>query len=391
MKKIFLFAAAFFVTHAIFVHAQPNKVAKEKLIASIEYYAESVKDFVENEGGPHIIIADVSDYNNSEQPDWKVYSSEAEFESARETEESYTIAYIWKKDGYVAAVNFTYSSPSGDWAQYMYYAFREDGSVARINRNLRTFMDDLIVNRTYIYDENGKVLKETTEFRDLRTDKPVKARKDFIDLDVDFYKSTSELPFAELLSGEMGSNEFDSFVPVGWKLEDVKKGDLNGDSIADAVLQLRQVKDEGDDFDRRIVILLKGTSGSFSKAAQSDNVIRCSICGGMLGGGPADIEIEKGILLISQMYGSRQGTNYLHRLRYEPSSGRFRLIGEDVANFDRLTGETESTSTNFLTGKQITTKTRYNEKTDKDVVVSKQEKISAKGKKYLEDINYEDY
>ena len=172
----------------------------DELIKPIEAYAKMIEDFVEKEKKPHLIITDVEDYNNAEKAIWKTYTSEEAFEKARETEESYKTAYIWKKNDKVVAVNMSYSSPSGDWVQYVYYVFREDGSVAKANRELRTFLGDIIVNRIHIYDEDGKLLKETKTFRDLDTQKPVKATENFQDIDVDIYKNIKNLPFSKMLS-----------------------------------------------------------------------------------------------------------------------------------------------------------------------------------------------
>lgn len=160
-----------------------------------EAYVASIVSFVEKEGEPHMILADVSDYNQGSEPVWKKYDSIKDFENAREEEESYTIAFIWKKDGKTVAVNFTYSSPSGDWAHYVSYVFRADGSAASVKRELRTFMGDLVVIRISMYDEKGTELKSSKKFLDLETEKPLAEPKDFQDVDVPVYKKLSELPF----------------------------------------------------------------------------------------------------------------------------------------------------------------------------------------------------
>ncbi len=181
------------------------------------------------------------------------------------------------------------------------------------------------------------------------------------------------------------------FVPKGWKQIDRITGNLNDDSLSDSVIQIENENaEEDDDFDRILLILFKTNDGKYRKGAEAKKIIRCTSCGGMLGGGPAEVKIEKGVLLISQMYGSREGTIYLHRFRFEKSSKKFLLIGEDVRNFDRGTGKADSTSTNYLTGKQIVTKEERNEKGD-DMKTSKQEKTVAKTKRYIEEINYNKY
>lgn len=352
-------------------------------------YAETIEKFVERAKKPHLVIADVSDYNNSEKPVWKSYASEEEFEKSGA--ESYMTAYIWKKDGRVVQVNTTYSSPSGDWAEFYFQTYRADGSLARVDRELRTFLGDIIVNRIRFYDEQGGLLKETETYRDLQTRKPVAPTDDYQDVEAgEIYLRTKDQPFAALM-GLGKDDQTAGFVPVGWTEEARTEGDLNGDARPDAVVQLRKENAEDDDYDRRLLIWFRQSGGGYTKAAESRKILRCTVCGGVLGGGPADIEIKKGVLTISQMYGSRQATQYLHRFRFEPKTGRFRLIGEDITNYDRATGTSETVSTNYLTGRQITSKMRYDQKTDREVTVSSRTKRVPRTRRYLEEIDYGNY
>lgn len=394
MKKrtLFLFATFLFLTHLAFAQTVQNSPE----ISVIDNYAGSVRNYIEKEGQPHMVIADAAYYEKTNKPVWKVFMTEADFEAAREKKDFYDIAYLWYDKGVPVAANFTYSSESGDWAQYVNYIFRPDGTVAHVKRELRTFMGDLIVERNYHISENGKILKETKSFRDLMTDKPVAEPKDFMDMDIDLYKKVGDLPFAAEMSRPQGDSVNDvphgTYLPDGFALLQSDLGDLNGDGIADLILQGEKEGESADDESDRILILAFGAKdGTFKEAARSLTIVRCKICGGMLGGGAADIEVKKGVLDVSQMYGSREGVNYTHRFRFEPETGKFRLIGEEIAVFDRVTGATESKSINYLTGKQIITKTQYNEKTDKEVVQKKEEKILPKGKKYFADVDYNNY
>lgn len=207
MKNITLvfFIITFAGISTIFAQANKVETAKRveqtnKLVKPIEAYVKTIEDLVEKEGKPHIIIADVADYNDSEKAVWKKYASEEEFEKSRETEEAYTIAYIWKKDGKIVQVNFTYSSPSGDWVEYYFQTYREDGTLAKVDRELRTFMGNIIVNRIQIYDEKGKLLNESKNYRDLETQKTVEPTENFQDVEVGkSYMKINELPFAKML------------------------------------------------------------------------------------------------------------------------------------------------------------------------------------------------
>ncbi len=179
------------------------------------------------------------------------------------------------------------------------------------------------------------------------------------------------------------------FIPEGWKQEDRITGDLNGDSRPDTVLQIVK-KDTTTDFNRRMIVLLQTSDGKYTLGGEGRKVIRCTECHGTFGPGPADIKIQNGVIIVSQLYGSRWATDYLHRFRYEKATGKFLMIGEDVKNFDRGLGESETTSTNYLTGKQIVIKEKVRGDGDYEEV-SRNERSVARTKKYLEDINYEDY
>ncbi|QQS39939.1 MAG: hypothetical protein IPM63_11225 [Acidobacteriota bacterium] len=167
-----------------------------KTLAEVQAYVKEARDFVEKQGEPHLIFADVSDYNEGSKPLWKKYSSMIDFQNAGEEIESYTVAYVWLKEGKVIGVNFTYSSPSGDWAHYAEHVFRPDGSIAEIRKELRTFMGDVIVIRTTVFDPSGKELKVSKEFLDLNTQKPVPPTENFQDVDIPVYKKAGDLPFA---------------------------------------------------------------------------------------------------------------------------------------------------------------------------------------------------
>jgi hypothetical protein len=110
----------------------------------------------------------------------------------------------------------------------------------------------------------------------------------------------------------------------------------------------------------------------------------------MLGNpGGGDITIEKGVLIISQLSGSRESTDLTQRFRYDPALKRFVLIGEDIVNSDRLTGESENLSSNYLTGVKIIKKTRYDQKNDREVVVSSRTQRIPARKRFIEDVDYE--
>ena len=165
----------------------------DKRLAPVRAYVKAVMYYVNTTEFPEEIFADVSDYNTAKKPEWKRFDSQRAFEEANV--ESYETYFIWKIFGKVSQVNVTYSSPSGDWVQYVFHTFYPSGKAAKIDRELRTFMGDIIVNRVSFFDRNGKLIKESVSYRDLATQKPVKRPESFMDIGADFYLNSNELPF----------------------------------------------------------------------------------------------------------------------------------------------------------------------------------------------------
>lgn len=204
MKKLCLILCllTFFAFQSSSVSAQTNKKAE---IKSINTYRKTVDAFTKRYKNPQLIFADTSDYEENSKPKWQEFASEKTLEKFRETTETYSIAYNWRKNGKIIKSNFKLFSPSGDWANYVYHYFREDGTLAQAESEMRTFNGDLIIIQDFYFDRKGKLLKKTIKYRDLQTNKPITPTKEFLEnngnflSDVEYYKKTSELPFADLL------------------------------------------------------------------------------------------------------------------------------------------------------------------------------------------------
>jgi len=156
------------------------------------------------------------------------------------------------------------------------------------------------------------------------------------------------------------------FVPAGWVLEGQAAGDLNGDAVPDLALKLVQQKPAGAKEDeiierqRALVVLFKDRDGALRRAGVADKVLQCTSCGGAFYGvveAPAEVKIERGVIVVNQEFGSREVTEHTYRFRYDAAAARFLLIGFDSTSRDRLTGSVTQESTNFLTGRKITTVT----------------------------------
>ena len=155
------------------------------------------------------------------------------------------------------------------------------------------------------------------------------------------------------------ANELSKFVPPGWKIEEKLTGDLNGDSLLDFALELIENKPEKDqsgdprERSRALLIVLQSQDGKLVRAGVADKLLQCTRCGGAFYGvveAPANVKIDKSVIIVEQDHGSRDLTNTTYRFRYDPETQRFILIGFDFADSDRLTGKNVSESTNYLTG-----------------------------------------
>ena len=182
------------------------------------------------------------------------------------------------------------------------------------------------------------------------------------------------------------------FAPAGWKVEEHVTGDLNGDSLPDYALKLvedrAEKNSEGDPTERgrALVIALATKDGKLKRAGVAENLLQCTRCGGAFYGvveAPANVSIDKGVVVVEQDHGSRDVTDMTYRFRYDPASQRFVLIGFDLSDVDRLTASGVTESTNYLTGVRVTTRGKGNRDTKTRTVIPKKTI-------YLDDVSSED-
>jgi len=205
MKKTTIILISIFLA-TLFSAAASAQTGKKAEIKRIDAYVKTLDRLLKRSRKPQLIFADTSDYNEGSRPKWRRFASENALEKFRTKTETYSIAYNWLQKGKLVRSNFTLFSPSGDWAHYVYYSFRADGSLAKAESEMRTFNGDLIIIQDFYFDRQGRLLKKTIKYQDLQTQKPIKPTKEFLENngdfsgDVEFYKKTSKLPFAKLLT-----------------------------------------------------------------------------------------------------------------------------------------------------------------------------------------------
>jgi hypothetical protein len=196
-SKLLIVLLAFFIMPAA-------ASAQRATIKEIDTYAKSVDAIMKQRKNPDRVFADTASETSTREK-WKSFASANALEKFRKKQEVYTTSYNWLSGGKIVASNFTYSSPSGDWAKYVYHYFRPDGTLAREESDYRTFNGDFIVIRRRYFDARGKQISGSVKYLDLATRKP-KAAPDGVMGDdpkeVDYYKKTSKLPFVRLLKAK---------------------------------------------------------------------------------------------------------------------------------------------------------------------------------------------
>ena len=179
------------------------------------------------------------------------------------------------------------------------------------------------------------------------------------------------------------------FVPQDWVIEEEVSGDLNGDSAPDVVIKLVEKKAPDSDGlnppfrQRALLILFKLPNGRLRRVAFADKVLRCGLC---MEDDPPEIEIAKGMIIITLDYGGHAVANETYRFKFDSRTKRFALIGMDYEVLNLRDDRGYEESTNFLTGVKITALQRHDERKNADVIVSKKRERIVTKKRFIEDV-----
>jgi hypothetical protein len=176
--------------------------ANQSSVATIEAYVRGLDLYTRRNARAARYFADTSDYEQQNAPErWQEFKTKRLLDAAWKDGKTYKSVNVWfNQSGELVVASFSFSSPSGDWAQYMTNYYRKDGTLAKTSAELRTFMGDVIRIHDRFYDEQGKLIKEQTRFLDLQTRKPKRVNKsEFMDMEAPLYANTSALPFYSLL------------------------------------------------------------------------------------------------------------------------------------------------------------------------------------------------
>ena len=161
---------------------------------------------------------------------------------------------------------------------------------------------------------------------------------------------------------------YQSFIPKNWKVLEKVQGDLNQDGQADIALIIEDTNPEnfvanaglGSDVlnlnQRKLLVLFKQAQGYHLAASNStlptEGDAESPCLADPLGETEA-LSIQKGLLKVHLHYwlscGSWYVTNHIYTFRYQDRA--FKLIGYDVHDFHRASGDITAQSINFITGK----------------------------------------
>lgn len=161
----------------------------------------------------------------------------------------------------------------------------------------------------------------------------------------------------------------DGFVPTGWRIEQRLEGDLNGDRRADLVLVLRQqdprnvVEHDGlgisplDSNPRLLAVAWAQPAGGYVLAAQNHTLIprhEYPTQSDVFEDGAGGVALVRGTLQVGLYFFASAGSwsTGSARFTFRWQDNAFALIGYDRASMMRNSGQTESLSINYATGKQ---------------------------------------
>ena len=192
-------AASLVLVLGLFNAASAQSVASQ--VKNINAYCKQIDSIQKRRKTPELVYANTAD-ENSNTDRWRKFASEKALDKFRDGSETYDIAYNWRSGGKLIASNFTHSSPSGDWVNYVNHCFRPDGTVARVETDYRTFMGDFKVVSMRYFNSSGRQISSSIRYLDLQSGKAKDASDGVMgdaESRAEYYKSVKKLPFAKLL------------------------------------------------------------------------------------------------------------------------------------------------------------------------------------------------
>ena len=158
-------------------------IEKSSINAIRKVYSSCVA--VERAAKPRKVFAVYTDENYSKAPRWVLRRPA----KAMVVEE----LAVYRRGKRIRAAKLMRTSPSGDWAQYLTYCYRADGTLAFVLAELRTFLGDVRVVDRHYFGADGRQIRKTRRIFDLKTNKPITAKRDFQEMGTLIPKTTRAL------------------------------------------------------------------------------------------------------------------------------------------------------------------------------------------------------
>jgi hypothetical protein len=162
--------------------------------------------------------------------------------------------------------------------------------------------------------------------------------------------------------------EISVFIPKGFEMLSLYKGDINNDKLVDYVLVCKSKK-EGEDggLPRPIFLILQDASKKYKVVKKSEKIIMCAGCGGMMGDPFSGIEINRdGTFSIQHYGGSSWRWSKDATFRFDNAKNNWVLTSEKTITFhasepEKTTREYSIPENEFLAPKTFDTYTGEDE------------------------------
>lgn len=151
------------------------------------------------------------------------------------------------------------------------------------------------------------------------------------------------------------AGKLEVFFPKNWHLLYKAEGDLNKDQLPDIAfiiegdIEVENLKIDNTTKPRILAIAFQQSNGGYVLSIQSNDFIKLSNEGGILGDPLADLKIQRGSVLISFYGGSSDRWGYDYRFRFQNND--WFLIGATYLSHSTLNGFGQKYDFNLITGR----------------------------------------